>query len=158
MGFFRRTVSDQDWLLSALPLYESAQPIVGPISEALGTGPQTVLNGAVSKALDELPSLADQLNDLPSPTSRAARIAARNLRWSLNAYVRLAKELSSLSELSASGLHQVVTSHRRTGELLYSAHLSAIEGIAGSAARLMGGAISFFSGATRNRGVRAKPE
>jgi hypothetical protein len=158
MGFFRRAVSDQDWLLSALPLYESAQPIVGPISEALATGPQTVLNGAVSKALDELPSLADQLNALPSPTSRAARIAARNLRWSLNAYVRLAKELSSLSELSARGLHQVVTSHSRTGELLYSAHLSAIEGIAGSAARLMGGARGFFSGATRNRGVRAKPE
>ena len=158
MGFFRKSMSDEDWLLNALPLYESALPIMGTITEALVTGHVKVLNGAVSRALDELPSLANQLGSLPNPTSRAARIAARNLRWSLKAYLRLAEELSSLSELTARGLHQVVTLHAHTGELVYSAHLNAIGAIAGNAAQLMRETKDFFSGAARNTGVQAAPQ
>ena len=158
MGFFRKTVSDQDWLLSALPLYESALPIVGRITEAYLKGYPKELNGAACKVLDELPSLVEQLSGMPIPTSRAARIAARNLRWSVNACVRLAKELGGLSELSSSGLHQVVASHPHTGELLCSAHLGAIAEIAGTAARLMGESRDFFSGAAHNTGPQAEPQ
>ena len=158
MGFLRKSVSDEDWLLSALPLYQSALPIVTTLREALVTVHGKPLNRAMGKALDELPSLVDQLGGLPHPTSRAARIAARNLRWSLNAYLRLARELSSLSELRARGLHQVITSHAHTGELVYSAHLNAIGAIADNAARLMRETRDFFSGAVRNTGIQAEPQ
>jgi len=158
VGFFRKTVNDQDWLLNALPLYESALPIVGTISEAFLTGYRKELDGAVGKVLDELPSLADQLSRLPNPRSRAARLANRDLGRSLSAYVRLAKELSSLSELSARGLHQVVASHAYTGELLYSAHLNAIGAIAGHAAQLMREANDFFSRPRQRAGSLAEPQ
>jgi hypothetical protein len=158
VGFFRKSVSDQDWLLCALPIYESALPIVRTISEAFFTGYHNELNGAMGRVLDELPSLARQLSRLPNPESRAARIAGRNLKWSLNAYVRLAKELNGLSELSAHGLHQVVASRAHTGELLHSAHLGAIGAIAGNAAQLMGEAKDFFSGAACNTGVQLDPQ
>ena len=158
MGFFRKTVSDQDWLLSALPLYESALPIVGTISEAFLTGYRKELNAAAGKVLDELPSLADQLSRLPNPRSRAARHANGNLGRSLSAYVRLAKELSSLSELSARGLHQVVASHAYTGELLYTAHLNAIGAIAGHATHFLREANDFFSRAGQKTSPQAEPQ
>jgi hypothetical protein len=158
LGFFRKTVSDQDWLLSALPLYESAMPIVGTISEAFATGYRKELNSAVGKVLDELPSLVVQLSRLPTPRTSAARLANRNLRSSLNAYVRLARELNGLSELSSRGLHELIASHGSTAELLYSAHLNAIGAIAGQAAQFMGEAKDFFSGAAHNTGLQAKPQ
>jgi hypothetical protein len=151
VGLFRKTVNDQDWLLGALPLYESVKPITAAFSEAFVGDCREELNGAVSKVLDELPSLADQLSRLPNPRSRAARIANKNLRRSLDAYVSGARELDSLFELSARGLRQVVASHGRTAELLYSAHLSAIHVIAGNAAKLMTEANDFFSGAVGQR-------
>jgi hypothetical protein len=158
VSFFKKTMSDQDWLLGVLPLYESALPIVRTISEAFFTGYHKELNAVMGRVLDELPSLAERVSRLPNPESRAARIAGRNLRRSLNAYVRLAKELNSLSELSAGGLRQVVTSHAPTGELLYSAHLTAIGAVADHAAQFMEEAEDFFSGAAHNTGLQAKPQ
>ena len=154
MGFFKKTVSDQDWLFSALPLYESTLPIVATISDAFLKGYRNELNGAVGKVLNELPSLFYQLSMLPNPKSRAARVAARNLRLSLSAYLRLARELSVLYELSAHGLHQVVASHAHTGELVYSAHLNAIGAIENHAAQLMRETKHFFSGAARDTGLQ----
>jgi hypothetical protein len=158
MGFLRKTISDQDWLLSALPLYESAVPIVGTISEAFSKGYRKELNGAIDKVLDELPSLAEQLSRLPNPESKAARVAAWNLRLSLRAYLRLARELSSLYELTGRGLHQAITSHAHTGELLYSAHLSAISAIAGYAAQSLREANDFFSRVCQRASPLAEPE
>lgn len=157
LGFFRKTVSDQDWLLSALPLYESAMPIVGTISQAFVTGYRKELNSAVGQVLDELPSLVVQLSGLPTPRTSAARLANRNLKSSLNAYVRLARELNSLSELSHRGLHELIASHGSTAELLYSAHLNAIGVIADNAAQLMRGANDFF-GAGHKANPVAQPQ
>jgi hypothetical protein len=147
MGLFRKTVNDQDWLLSALPLFESA---IGGCREEL--------NGAVGKVLDELPSLADQLRTLPNPRSRAARIADRSLRRSLDAYVSGARELDSLFELSARGLQQAVMSRGRTAELFYSAHLNAIQVIAGNAAKLMTEVNDFFSGVVQKATPEVEPQ
>jgi hypothetical protein len=157
MGFFKKTISDRDWLASALPIYESALPILRRITEALKLGYRRELDSAVARALEELPSLADRLSRLPNPTSQAAQSAARNLKWSLTACLRLADELSTLSELSARGLHQMVTSHVHTGELLYSAHLKAIGATAATASELMSDAKNLFSGVARNLGLRATP-
>lgn len=158
MGFFKKTVTDRDWLLSALPLYHSTLPIVGTISDAFLKGYRKELNGAVGKVLDELPSLFYQLSMLPNPESRPARVAARNLRLSLSAYLRLARELSILYELSARGLHQVVASHPHTGDLMYSAHLSAIGAIENHAAQLMRETKDSFSVAARKTGVQVRPQ
>jgi hypothetical protein len=158
MGLFRKTVNDQDWLLSVLPLYESARPIMVAFSEAFVGGCREDLNGAVGKVLHELPSLADQLSRLPNPRSRAARIARQNLRRSLNAYVSGARELDSLFELSARGLQQVVVSRGRTAELFYSAHLNAIQAIASNAARLLTEANDSFSGVVQKAAPEAEPQ
>ena len=158
MGLFRKTVNDQDWLLSALPLYESARPIMAAFSEAFVGGCREELNGAVSKVLDELPSLADQVSRLPNPRSRAARIASKNLRRSLNAYVSGARELDTLFELSARGLQQVVVSHGRTAELFYSAHLNAIQVIAGKAAKLMTETNAFFTDTAQKAAPELEPQ
>ncbi len=158
MGLFRKTVNDQDWLLSALPLYESARPIMAAFSEAFVGGCREELNSAVSKVLDELPSLADQVSRLPNPRSRAARIASKNLRRSLNAYVSGARELDTLFELSARGLQQVVMAHGRTAELFYSAHLSAIQVIAGKAAKLMTETNNFFTGTAQEAAPEVEPQ
>jgi len=158
MGLFRKTVNDQDWLLSALPLYESARPIMAAFSEAFIAGRREELNGAVGKVLYELPSLAQQLSRLPNPRSRAARLASRNLRRSVDAYVSGARELDSLFELSARGLQQVVLSRGRTAELFYSAHLNAIQAIAGKAVKLMTEANDFFSGAAQKATPEVEPQ
>ena len=158
MGLFRKTVNDHDWLLSVLPLYESARPIMAAFSEAFVGGCREDLNGAVGVVLHELPSLADQLSRLPNPRSRAARIASKNLRRSLNAYVSGARELDSLFELSARGLQQVVVSRGRTAELFYSAHLNAIQVIASNAAKLLVEANDFFSGAVQNATPEVEPQ
>jgi hypothetical protein len=158
MGLFRKTVNDQDWLLSVLPLYESARPIMAVFSEAFVGGCREDLNGAVGVVLHELPSLADQLSRLPNPRSRAARIASKNLRRSLNAYVSGARELDSLFELSARGLQQVVVSRGRTAELFYSAHLNAIQVIASNAAKLLIEANDFFSGVIQGSAPEAEPQ
>ena len=158
MGLFRKTVNDHDWLLSVLPLYESARPIMAAFSEAFVGGCREDLNGAVGVVLHELPSLADQLSRLPDPRSRAARIASKNLRRSLNAYVSGARELDSLFELSARGLQQVVVSRGRTAELFYSAHLNAIQVIASNAAKLLVEANDFFSGAVQNATPEVEPQ
>lgn len=157
MSLFKKTVNDQDWLLSALPLYESAKPITEAFSDAFVGGCREELNGAVGKVLGELPTLADQLGRLPNPKSRAARIASRNLRRSLKAYVSGAKELDSLFELSARGLRQVVASHGRTAELLYSAHLDAIQAIAGNATKLMTETGGFFAGVMQGAAPGVEP-
>jgi len=158
VGLFRKTVNDHDWLLSVLPLYESARPIMAAFSEAFVGGCREDLNGAVGVVLHELPSLADQLSRLPDPRSRAARIASKNLRRSLNAYVSGARELDSLFELSARGLQQVVVSRGRTAELFYSAHLNAIQVIASNAAKLLVEANDFFSGAVQNATPEVEPQ
>lgn len=158
MGLFRKTVNDHDWLLSVLPLYESARPIMAAFSEAFVGGCREDLNGAVGVVLHELPSLADQLSRLPDPRSRAARIASKNLRRSLNAYVSGARELDSLFELSARGLQQVVVSRGRTAELFYSAHLNAIQVIASNAAKLLVEANDFFSGAVQKATPEVEPQ
>lgn len=158
MGLFRKTVNDHDWLLSVLPLYESARPIMAAFSEAFVGGCREDLNGAVGVVLHELPSLADQLSRLPDPRSRAARIASKNLRRSLNAYVSGARELDSLFELSARGLQQVVVSRGRTAELFYSAHLNAIQVIASNAAKLLIEANDFFSGAVQKATPEVEPQ
>ncbi len=145
MDLFKKTINDQDWLLSALPLYESARPIMTAFSDAFVGGCREELNGAVGKVLEELPTLADQLGRLPNPRSRAARVAGRTLKRSLRAYVSGARELDSLFDLSARGLRQMVASHSSSGELLLTAHLNAIESIAGKAARLMTEAADFFA-------------
>jgi len=158
VGLFRKTVNDHDWLLSVLPLYESARPIMAAFSEAFVGGCREDLNGAVGVVLHELPSLADQLSRLPDPRSRAARIASKNLRRSLNAYVSGARELDSLFELSARGLQQVVVSRGRTAELFYSAHLNAIQAIASNAAKLLVEANDFFSGAVQKATPEVEPQ
>ncbi len=158
MGLFRKTVNDQDWLLIVLPVYESAKPIMAAFSEAFIGGCREDLNGAVGNVLHELPSLADQLSRLPSPRSRAARIASKNLRRSLNAYVSGARELDSLFELSARGLQQVVVSRGRTAELFYSAHLNAIQVIASNATKLLTEANDFFSGVIQRSDPEAEPQ
>jgi hypothetical protein len=158
VGLFRKTVNDHDWLLSVLPLYESARPIMAAFSEAFVGGCREDLNGAVGVVLHELPSLADQLSRLPDPRSRAARIASKNLRRSLNAYVSGARELDSLFELSARGLQQVVVSRGRTAELFYSAHLNAIQVIASNAAKLLVEANDFFSGAVQKATPEVEPQ
>lgn len=147
MGLFKKTVNDQDWLQSALPLYESARPITEAFSDAFVAGGREELNGAVGKVLEELPPLADQLGRLPNPRSRAAREAGRTLRRSLRTYVSGARELDSLFDLSARGLRQVVASHGGSGELLLTAHLNAIQSITRKASRLMTEANGFFAGA-----------
>ena len=158
MGLFRKTVNDQDWLLSALPLFESARPTMATFSEAFIGGCREELNGAVGKVLDELPSLADQLRTLPNPRSRAARLASRNLRRSVDAYVSGARELDSLFELSARGLQQVVMARGRTAELFYTAHLKAIQAIASNAAKLMTEANDFFSGVVQKATPEVEPQ
>jgi hypothetical protein len=127
-------------------------------SEAFIGGCREDLNGAVGKVLHELPSLADQLRRLPDPRSRAARLASRNLRRSVDAYVSGARELDSLFELSARGLQQVVMSRGRTAELFYSAHLNAIQVIAGNAAKLMTEANDFFSGVVQEATPEVEPQ
>lgn len=158
MGLFRKTVNDQDWLLSALPLFESARPTMAAFSEAFIGGCREDLNGAVGKVLHELPSLADQLRRLPDPRSRDARLASRNLRRSVDAYVSGARELDSLFELSARGLQQVVMARGRTAELFYTAHLKAIQAIASNAAKLMTEANDFFSGVVQKATPEVEPQ
>ena len=158
MGLFRKTVTDQDWVIRALPLYESARPIATAFSEAFTGGCREELNGAVGKVLDELPSLADKLGRLPNPQSRAARLARRAFGRSLKAYVSGARELDSLFELSARGLRQVVASHGGSGELLYRAHLNAIQSIAGKAARLMTETGDFFAGSVPTAPPETEPQ
>ncbi len=148
MGLFKKTINDQDWLVSALPLYESARPIMTAFSDAFAGGCREELNGAVGKVLEELPTLVDQLGRLPNPRSRAARVAGRTLRRSLRAYVSGARELDDLFDLSARGLRQMVASHSASGELLLTAHLNAIGFMASKAARLMMEAGDFFAGAS----------
>lgn len=75
-------------------------------------------------------------------------MAGRTLRRSLRTYVSGARELDSLFDLSARGLRQMVASHSASGELLLTAHLNAIELMAGKAARLMTEAGDFFAGAS----------
>jgi len=145
VGFFTKTVSDQDWLLDALPLYEATVQIVGTINWAFSGGYRRELNAAVDKVLDELPSLADRLARLPDPRSRAARLAKRDLRRSLHAYVRLAKEIRTLLELSAFVPN------------LYSAHLNVVGVIAGNAAQLMSDANEFFSRTWQMASVQTEP-
>ncbi len=157
MGLFKKTVNDQDWLVSVLPLYEVARPITSAFSDAFVAGGREELNGAVSKVLEELPPLADQLGRLPTPRSRAARIAGRTLKRSLRAYVSGARELDSLFDLSARGLQQVVASHSASGELLLAAHINAIASITGKASRLMTEAGGFFAGASPRPAAVAGP-
>jgi hypothetical protein len=157
VSLFKKTVNDQDWLLGALPLYESARPIMTAFSDAFVGGRREELNGAVGKVLEELPTLADQLGRLPNPKSRAARVAGRSLRRSLRAYVSGARELDSLFDLSARGLRQLVASHGGSGELLLTAHLNAIQLIAGKAARLMNEAGYFFTEAEHIPAAAAEP-
>lgn len=59
VGLFKKTVNDQDWLISALRLYESARPIADAFSDAFTAGGREELNGAVGKVLHELPPLAE---------------------------------------------------------------------------------------------------
>ncbi len=158
VSLFKKTVNDQDWLISALPLYESARPIMTAFSDAFVGGCREELNGAVGKVLEELPTLADQLGKLPNPRSRAARVAGRTLKRSLRAYVSGARELDSLFDLSARGLRQMVASHGGSGELLLTAHLNAIGSIAGKAARLMTEAGGFFAGAIEGPAAVAEPQ
>ena len=158
MGFFRKTVGDQDWLISALPLCEAARPTMAAFSEAFMRGHRQELKGALGKVLDELPSVADQLSKLPNPRSRAARRADRNLRRSVDACVSGARELDTLFNLLACGLHQVVMSHGPTAELLYSAHLNAIQTIASNAAKLMEEANDFFSGLVQESTPELQPQ
>lgn len=148
MGLFKKTVNDQDWLLIALPLYESARPIMTAFSDAFVGGHREELNGVVGKVLEELPTLVDQLGRLPNPRSREARVAGRTLKRSLRACVRGARELDSLFEFSARGLRQMVASHGDSGEMLLTVHLNAIQLMAGKAASLMSEAGGFFAGAS----------
>lgn len=148
VGLFKKTVNDQDWLLIALPLYESARPIMTAFSDAFVGGHREELNGVVGKVLEELPTLVDQLGRLPNPRSREARVAGKTLKRSLRACVRGARELDSLFEFSARGLRQMVASHGDSGEMLLTVHLNAIQLMAGKAASLMSDAGGFFAGAS----------
>lgn len=92
MGLFSKSVTDEEWLAQAKPLYDVALPYMTALNNAVvNESPEDGAN-AVNDALPKLPVIAQAIKKLPSPTSSEARRAKKNLESAMRCYTEGIKQ------------------------------------------------------------------
>ena len=87
MGLFSKSVTDEEWLAQAKPLYNAALPLATALNEAVANESIEDEISAVQDALRKLPVIAEAIKGLPSPTSSEARRAKKKLESAMKCYV-----------------------------------------------------------------------
>lgn len=87
MGLFSKSVTDEEWLGQAKPLYQAALPLTTALNEAIANELIEDEISAVQDALRKLPVIAETIKRLPAHTSSEARRAKKNLESAMKCYV-----------------------------------------------------------------------
>lgn len=81
MGFFSRTVSDEQWLAMVKPLYEESVPVMVALDKLVANVPLPDDGDKVLRnALNKLSPTSDSLKSSPNPTSSEAHQAKKNMQ------------------------------------------------------------------------------
>ena len=92
MGLFSKSVTDEEWLAQAKPLYDAALPYMTALNNAVvNESPEDGAN-AVNDALPKLPVIAQAIKKSPSPTSSEARRAKKDLESAMRCYTHGIKQ------------------------------------------------------------------
>lgn len=87
MGLFSKSVTDEEWLVQAKPLYNAALPFMTSLNEAVANESIEDEINAVKDAFPKLPVIAEAVKKLPSPTSSEACRAKKDLESAMKCYV-----------------------------------------------------------------------
>jgi hypothetical protein len=85
--FVGRTISDEEWLGQAKPLYKAALPLMMALNDAVAKESIEDEISAVGEAFNKLPFIAEGIKRLPTPTSPEARLAMKKLNSAMKYYV-----------------------------------------------------------------------
>jgi hypothetical protein len=105
MGFFKKTISDEEWLAQAKPLHETALPVTTALDEAIANPPLPKdFHKELQDAFSKLSTIAESIKRFPNPTSSDARQAKKNLESAIKDYIKGIKSgLKFYSEADRSG-------------------------------------------------------
>lgn len=89
MGFFKKTVSDEEWLAQAKPLHETALPVTTALDKVIANPPLPKdFHKELQGTFNKLSAIAESIKHLPNPTSSEARQAKKNLESAIKGYIR----------------------------------------------------------------------
>jgi len=93
MGFFSKTVSDEEWLAQIKPLYEESVHIMSTLDTLVAAAPLPD-NGdeILGDALNKLSPIADSLKRSPNPASQKARQAKKDMESAIKSYIKGTKD------------------------------------------------------------------
>ncbi len=132
MSIFKKTVSDEEWLSQAQPLYAAALPITTTIDEAIANPPfPKDFHEELKEALSKLSAITESIKRLPNPTSPHARQAKKAVESAIKGYTKGVKE----------GLNFYTEAHRSGG--LGDIHGSGV-GLSKLAGAVLAGSLSSF--------------
>jgi len=93
MGFFSRTVSDEEWLAMTKPLYEESMPVMVALDELVANTPLPNDGDKVLRyALNKLSPISNSLKGSPNPTSSEACQAKKNMQSAIKNYIKGTKD------------------------------------------------------------------
>jgi len=92
MGFFSKTITDEEWLSQSKPLYLVSFPLATALNEAVSN--DSIEDGitAVQDAFSKLPVIYESLKQLSDPTSSEARRAHKYFKSALKDYAQGIKQ------------------------------------------------------------------
>jgi len=93
MGFFSRTIRDEQWLAIVKPLYEESMPVMVALGKLVANPPLPDDGDNVLRyALNKLCPISKSLKDSPDPTSSEAYKAKKNMQSAMKNYIKGAKD------------------------------------------------------------------
>jgi hypothetical protein len=96
MAIIKQTVSDEEWTRRAKPLFEETNNLIMKFDEAVSGASISHQWIAEKEVFYELPVISRRLDNLPKPTSPAAREAYRNLQLAVRGCYLGVKERDKL--------------------------------------------------------------
>jgi|Deesub1362B_J571_1020462.scaffolds.fasta_scaffold08102_1 hypothetical protein len=89
MGLFSKSLTDEEWLNQAKPLYDAILPITTALSEAVENPPlPDNYHKDLQESFERLSTIAQSLKNLPNPTSSKARRAKKDLESAIKDYMK----------------------------------------------------------------------
>ena len=148
MGLFSKSVTDEEWLAQAKPLYNAVLPLATALNEAVANESIEDEISAVQDALHKLPVIAEAIKRLSSPTSSEARRAKKSLESAMKCYVDGIKQGARLFKDLSGGpgkrLHWGGVSSRAVAARL-TFEKTVFEELVKSARKSLGEATAYFS-------------
>lgn len=89
---FSKSVTDEEWLAQAKPLYNAALPLATALNEAVANESVEDEINAVQDASRKLPVIAEAMKGLPSSTSSEVRRVKKGLESAMKCYVNGIKQ------------------------------------------------------------------